>query len=637
MMNTIHWKAIFLFIYLWWSPSFTWSQSNAIHPRGIINPQEMVVLREKVKRRPYRAMYQNLFDVASRQMKEQRERPYDPYADSRLLANQSFLFILSGDTVWADGAWKTAERILSDSVYFNDPLSRGLTRATLLQKMALAYDFCYPAWNEAQRQRVNRQLFEVMFSVNANMGHSANYAIESNWMGVRYGSVILASYVWDEPSLQQTHQSPQLPIRWDAIKRLQDHLEASIFSNGWNGESMSYHIYGWTFIGPALLALKNNISAFELADFAPETINTLHGIMSSTVAIQQRGAKGIQADLSDDDLLFNTAGVLGMAFRLYPEEQQPALKWMHDYLINSQEYVTNEDGHHEDGHLFYSILYYPEALKAENPEKVGWLTYHDPEQGIVIIRNRFQDEEDIVSTYNAKQTRIKGHAGPDANTFRLIGLGVPWIIGGGRTAQTAGQTNLFPTHENTPAQDTKGLGKLHEYHFSDDRSEAFAIGSGSSVGTEGHQRIFYSSFSEETNAAAAIIVKDVSLNGRRWRINTPEFNEFRKIEKGYQLISPDGASMRVQFLLPATDLEIESGLLRYGGKTENHNPGIWYKNKFYSFSRYIDVFCEANVTAVITLQPAGKIHPSVSLKSDGSFLVGDRNIHLPETHVLKKK
>ncbi len=417
----------------------SYAQTKGLHPRGFIGTDELPALRDKIKREPFKAMYENTLRVAQRQQAQQVDRAYDPYADGDLLAIQAYLYLLTGDQSWAERAWISAERVLGDSTFFNAPLSRGLTRARLLQKMALAYDFCYSGWTDPQRRQVNDRLFDVLFSVNANMGHEANYAIESNWMGVRYGSVILASYVWDHDA-SSAERSPVLPLRWDATKRLQNHLEAVIFANGWNGESMSYHAYGWTFIGPALLTLKKNSKDFDLTDFVPETVNTLQGIMTSTVAIEHStGVRGMQADLSDDDPMFSTEGLLGTAFKLYPAEQQAVLKWMHDYLIQPESYAGNEDGH-----LFYSILYYPDTLEKQNPAEIGWLTYHDPDQGVVVTRNRFRDENDIVVTYNAKATRIQGHAGADINTFRIIGTGVPWVIGAGRTGLTAGQTNLFP-------------------------------------------------------------------------------------------------------------------------------------------------------------------------------------------------
>jgi hypothetical protein len=362
----------------------------------------------------------------------------------------------------------------------------------------------------------------------------------------------------------------------------------------------------------------------ELEDFVPEAINTMHGIMTSTVYIQHKGIKGMQADLSDDDLTFSTSGVLGMSLALYPEEQLGALKWMHDYLIDPDDYPANDDGH-----LFYSILYYPEEIAAQNPAEIGWLNYHDPEQGIVISRNRFQDENDVVSTYNARATRIRGHAGPDANTIRLIGEGVPWIIGGGRTGLTAVQTNLFPAQGATPRKDSKGLGTLHEYYFPNDSPDAYAVGSGSSVGTKDHQRILYISYSEEAGASAVVVSREQSTNGKRWRINTPEFNQLTEMKNGFLLTAPNGATMQVQFLEPNAPLRIESGKVRYGGETERHNAGIWCQEKPYTHSRFIDVYCKGNVNAVISLQSSGKKHPEVSSSADGKVKVGEKEIALP--------
>ncbi|MGB3778726.1 MAG: hypothetical protein WA960_10240 [Tunicatimonas sp.] len=602
-----------------------YSQTKALHPRGIINADELPVLREKIKKKTYRAMYENLLRVAKRQQEEQTNRPYEPYADSDLLGNQAYLYLLTGDQTWAEGAWQSAERILDDSVYFNAPLSRGLTRAKLLLKMALAYDFCYSGWTESQRSRVNSQLFDVMFSVNANMGHEANYAIESNWMGVRYGSVVVASYVWDHEK-SSAHRSPALPLRWDATKRLQNHLEKVIFANGWNGESMSYHVYGWTFIGPALLALKQNVNNFNLANFVPEAVNTLQALMTSTVGIEHRaGVRGIQADLSDDDLMFTTDGLLGTAFRLYPPEQHAALKWMHDYLIQAEDYAANDDGH-----LFYSLLYYLDTLEKQNPATIGWLTYHDPEQGIVITRDRFQDENDVVVTYSAKATQIKGHAGPDTNTFRLIGTGVPWVIGGGRTSGTAGQTNLFPSTKETAQIDSRELGTLHHHKFFEGGRGGYAVGSGSSVGTQNHRRVVYTSFDRSSSAEAVVVVVDHSSNGRRWRLNSPAFNRLATNPEGYTLFAPNGASMKVQFVHSAAPIRLESGKLPYGGETVRHNQGIWYQNESYTHSRYIDYYCQDSVVAVITLQAAGKEHPKAVVEKPGSSIrIADLQITLP--------
>jgi hypothetical protein len=207
---------------------------------------------------------------------------------------------------------------------------------------------------------------------------------------------------------------------------------------------------------------------------------------------------------------------------------------------------------------------------------------------------------------------------------------VPWIIGGGRTGLTAGQSNLFPGQEATAERDNKGLGILHDFRFKQDSPAAYAVGSGSCVGTEDHKRIHYTTFGSETDASVVVVVKDVSKNGRRWRINTPEFNELTEYEEGFLLTAPNGASMRVQILEPQAPLRIESDLVRYGGETKRHNPGIWYQGKSYTHSRYIDVYCDGKVNAVISVQPAGEAHPEVVLSSPTQVMVGKEEIRLPD-------
>ncbi|MGD1891415.1 MAG: hypothetical protein ACFB15_12590 [Cyclobacteriaceae bacterium] len=593
------------------------------HPRGIVSYEQLTHIRARLSEEPYRSMLATLERTGEDHLVVSRqETEYEPYTVSDRLATWAYLYLLTENPKWAEHAGRAAERILDDTVFFTNPLAKGLTRARLLQKLAFAYDFCYAAWPETRRKVVNDALFSVMYSVHSTMGYAANYSIESNWMGVRYGSVLLTSHVWDWSDTIRYKRSPALPIRWDATKRLQDHIQANIYSSGWNAESMSYHIYGWTFVGPALLALQNNLSSFSLDDFAPNALETLHALMTSTVAIELNQKKGMTPDLSDDDPMFSTGGVLAMGLSLYPPEQRPALKWMHDYLIDPTEY----DG--PDGQLAYSLLYYPDSVQSENPAESDWLSFYGEEPGAVVWRNRFQDENDIVAAYHAKASRVRGHQGPDTNTIRLLGLGVPWIIGAGRTGFTAGQSNFFPDTTETAERDDRGLGKLLEYQIYSDDKGGYAMGSGSAMGTQDHRRLFYVSYDASFEASGVFVVKDTSANGQRWRINTPEFNQIETQDDGFRLIAPTGASLKVTVLTDELPLKTDTGKLRYGGKTAQHNLGIIYQEKSYENSRYIDVYCDQAITVVMTLQPSGQPHPEVS-EQNGKIRIGEKYLDLP--------
>ncbi len=567
------------------------------HPRGLIHAEEVPALRKKVLTEPFKSMLDELQQqTQSLDSSVAVAQTFQASEVANLAAHQSYLYLLTGKENWALQSYKNLEAVFKDTIIFDNPVSRGLTRAAMLQKIAFAYDFCYPAWTQEQRNNVNRQLYKIIFTTQANMGYDANYSLVSNWMGVRWGSSLFAALVWDNP-LPAT-RSIISPLIWDATKRLSDHLSEVIFDNGWNAESMGYHAYDWSFIGPALIAFQNSQkkaapSALQL--FAPKAMNTMWGILTSTISIPAKdGDKGMKADLSDDNMQFGR-GLIGLSFRINPPVQLPTLKWMHDYL--------QETG-------LYTIFYYPGDTTPVNPQQVGWLNYVDQKQGVVVFRNRFKDEYDIVATYNASATRMAGHKGPDVNTFRIYGLGSPLVNGAGRTNLTAGQTNLFPESVELTDKGNNNAGALLHYQIYADGS-GYACGKGSSTGVQNHKRCFWVDYSGKSGAAAVFVVSDTSTNGKIWRLNTPEFNIISKNEEGFTITTPDGATLRGHVLNVAGPLKIKTGKVKYGGETVANNIGITYRGKNYRYNNWVDVENTGSVTVVLTLQPKGKRHPQV--------------------------
>lgn len=594
-----------------------------IHPRLLINNN--FLLDTARWRTPmissFLQVYGNNLDTMAYRLNQ--EENVSMYDRAYFAMNTAFLQNIEKNRERKSEMMTQLNHVLQDEEIFLNPISRGLTRATLLQNISLTYDFAYHSLNVDQRNRINDLIYEVMFNTQANMGHEANYSIASNWMGVRYGSVILSANAWD--NFEKIEQNPGKPLLWDATKRMGDHLEANLYSNGWNGESIGYHGYDWMFAGPALIASQNNSSsdAFQLENFAPKALNSLHALSSIIVNIPTKEKLGIKPDLSDDNMMGSSLHMFAMGFRLYPEQQHPALKWMHDYLFDPENYFDDR------GLLMYSLLYYPTNIEPVNPAELGWLNYHDPEQGVVVFRNRFQDENDIVSLYTATSTRVRGHQGPDNNTFRLIGLGVPWIVGAGRTGEIAGQTNLFPALNDTPETgNTDSLGILHRYQFFENGTGGYAIGSGSSTYVKDHKRFYYTSYAGNSTAAV-VVVKDQSENGRRWRINTPEFNRIITEEDGFTLAGPNSATLKATVMNAEKPLKIETGQARYGGSTVRNNPGIWYRDNSYSYNNWVDIYCEGDITVVITLQPAGHTHPKAVQKGNKVFVDG-LQIQLPD-------
>jgi hypothetical protein len=172
------------------------NENAPLHPRVLVKAAAVPDLREKMKKAPFSEKLEALKSSCTERQSllQENDKLYDIV---ELAADLAGVYLLTGDALWAEKSYQAVEIVLNDTLYFRNPVSRGLTRAALLMRTAIAYDFCYTAWNDQQRHQVNEALYEVMVATNANMGTEANYSIASNWMGVRFGAVIIANLAID--------------------------------------------------------------------------------------------------------------------------------------------------------------------------------------------------------------------------------------------------------------------------------------------------------------------------------------------------------------------------------------------------------------------------------------------------------
>lgn len=603
---------LFFFLFAITSCLFSQSSSDSIfkHPRGIININTRQMMRDRVQREPYKSLLaefekKTVANVASD--KRIITRP-TAYAILQNMLDLAFLYTLTGQQTYADQAFDYANQCTSDSVFWLNPMSFGLSRARFLRNCAIVYDLCYNAWNTAQRRKISQRIIDCAFSINSTFGFDANYAQESNWMGVRYGAIFLATIVADDYAAIGSRRSPVNALNWDSRERLRDHIRVNINPNGWSAESLGYHFFAWSFITPAVAAFQNSLpgnKATLLENYAPHALNSVLALTSSVLNIRGANNKGIKADLSDDNLGI-TPDLFLQVIPIYPASQLPVIKWEVDYL--KDETLVNS--------IFYYAAYYPEDIQAENPASRGLLNYIEPAQGAVVFRNRFQDENDIVATFTTTSKRVRAHQSGDNLTFRILGLDNIWVIGAGRTGQYAGQTNLFPfdTISKKGNYISGSIGKLLDYKFLPDGS-GFAKGTGSCMGVEDHIRHFQADYSKKTGAEAVFVVNDQSKNGKTWRLNTPDFNKVESTSDGFIITAPNGATLKATVINGSADKSIKTTPLRYGGDTRENNAGIGFKGRYYENTTAIDCKCNGNIMVVITLQPAGRQHPAVVYKN----------------------
>ena len=154
------------------------AQQKFTHPRGLLKEEELINIRQKVRRPPLKNMMVALRNSAVKMSGIKNKTNQDSSAVARMYA---YLFTLSGKKEDAEMAWKYAEGVLNIPDVFNNPVSRGLNRARLLRDMAETYDLCFNAWSEEQCRRTSEKLIYATMTTASNMGYDAKDRQKGEW------------------------------------------------------------------------------------------------------------------------------------------------------------------------------------------------------------------------------------------------------------------------------------------------------------------------------------------------------------------------------------------------------------------------------------------------------------------------
>lgn len=547
--------------------------AEVAHPSLFFDAKDVPALRAKAGRAPYtpiRAV------IAGRIASEKEPSLLYDYANR----NEAYLYLLTGERTHAAAALERSKACVEDKEFWNNPGSKGLTRAMGALNVAVAFDLCHDAWDEPSRKRIAAQLDFAADKLMASMGAGANNNIANNWQAVRYGSAGLASL-----AVGNAERARQ------AYAQLLRHLKANLGGGTWNPEGNGYTVYPWQFTGPFGIAAQRAGIGDLRKDF-PAAGATLWSTMTATVPIPGIRSHGLHPDLSDDHPMYEGQGTAGLALFYAEPANLPAVRWMYDRLCGSAGDGTWDSAR---GGALYSLLFYPEATPAADPAALGLLTGHDPVHGVGYFRNAFTGPDDIVALVNATSRKADGgHNGPDVNTIRLIGLGAPFIVGGGRTGNTAGQSNLFPGAP--PAKGENALGKLLKFEGGTDGSGRAEL-EGSCMGVKDHRRSFAADYSGKAGVPGLFANGEKSLNGRLWRLNTPEFNSIETSDGRILLRAPNGSTLAVNVIVPVKP-QFRTGVVERGAP----ETGVDFMGRKYGTNRYVEFDCEGEVFVVMTLQ-----------------------------------
>lgn len=605
------------------------------HPRLLFETGRIPDLRERVTREPYRSMLEDLEAFA-----EMDDSPSVQYAESTSAIKCGFLYLVTGEEAWAEKARGYVNARINDtgSAHGWDRNIKGLALYWHGRAVALAYDFCYSSisWQapadpadpggEAFRDRVRRKLKAQADRIYTDGGTEQNRNPASNWQNNRFASAGLI-YLAIEESLDAGDHGRIEGCIEKVETYLVENMGDSPDSRGFNIESLGYTMYPWSFTGPFLIAAEKN-GFTRAAEAAPAAAGyALWTVYSVTARIPNLwpGYLGIKPDFGDDSNHHRGEGSYGMAFYFCPPFLHPGLRYWYDRMVGE---LGDRTWDRKPFGTLFSILYYPDDVEPAPPGTIReWRNamLETGGNGYFSFRNRYEDENDLIAMLYGKFRGNKGHNGPDALSFRIIGLGHPFAVGGGRygpkinAADTGRRQDAYLRSMNTlyPVDPENELTISGESGRLVDVPQRFPDGGGrvslhierNNVDTVGHTRRFLADYSDQSGAAAAFVVSDTSENGNWWQLCQadldPEVDAVTAGGNSFLIENPDGSSLKGTVVYPEGPLDWKTGT-RIRGSSYGLDGGRFNENEYVHFQSE-----DGDYLVVMTVCGPDTPHPEV--------------------------
>jgi PKD repeat protein len=554
---------------------------------------------------------------------------------SQIAALSAFLYWVTKDEKYAQNALFYVKKVFVD----NDEKwavtnLKGLTSYNMGYQVAIAYDWCYnsASWT-TEHNSISQKIKTMADMIATNGGTEQNTNKASNWQGIRAASSLVC-YLATDDSYNSSNFNLMNKKLTDFIT---DNYGDSVMSAGWNIEGLGYTYYPvGGFIGPAGIALERYKKELGLRKF-PSFVNTYWSIYTTnSTALNLLDFGSFHPDFGDDNPHVSGEGVFGQSFYYLPPEMQQAAKYWYDKSIGSVRSKYKYDGYRLG--TVWSFLYYPVDGIASNPTLMTPVqTLHQDAttgNGYYLFRNKYENATDLMAQMYLKFRGNKGHNGPDALTFRIIGNGAAWAVGGGRygtKVSTAINQDVYmhlmnTVYPNEPLQAKIGTvgcttcstngnsGQLIGKPLlkPDGSGHVIARMDANNVWALNHKRWFVADYdSLKTHAKALYIVADSSQNGKYWQMITAVENTVTFNQDSFLITTSNGASMR--------------GMVLYAdGQTPVFETGTTVRGSAFGTapdSKFITVLRQnAKFIVALTIIDAGKKHPTIQLTNGSSLL-----------------
>jgi hypothetical protein len=593
------------------------------HPRLLFGPADVVELRDRITREPYQTMYNLLladaetgqYGVYNGPTPENPGLPADPYGECINAMRLGFLYVLTGDDYYANRARFYVDRRIHDTTVHVWAYSgqKGLNLYFNGKSVAMVYDWCHgaPSWDAAFTAEVSAALIEHGNVIADSGGTEQNTNSASNWQGLRGSSAVLCFLASDD-----AYSSTRFGNMYAKTRNyLRDNLGTSPLSRGWNIEGIGYLGYPYAAVIPAAIsALRDNPANDMLSDLAAIDYACWTQYAATVRLLRGDEVWLVHPDFGDDNATADDAnGAYGFAFALSHPDLIPGLHYGYQRLL-----VPEMNYDYTRGGTIFSILYYPEGVVETPPLDIpAWRDgfVDTGGNGFFTYRNQYEDETDMVAQMYLKLRGNKGHNGPDALSFRILGLNTAWAVGGGRYGiKTNGQdvfwrsqNTLYPVDPDDKLTINGNSGSVVGTPAVYPEGDGHVVSriSRNNVGAINHKRWFASDHSRDAGVEAVYIIADRSDDGFYWQFNTLDENTIAATADGFMVDGMDGATLKGTFLYPTGAAVATTGTRLRGSK--------FCYGLYGEYNHFYHLRGSGDYLVVLTVAKAGQTHPAVSL------------------------
>lgn len=383
-------------------------------------------------------------------------------------AAYGLLYQLTGEHLYADLAQQSVERMRTtgttdkDTRYRLEPPYETLRVGPALSAVAMAYDLCYADWTPTYRQQIavylqnyartctfdNRAVSLPSMALNAyNPGStpSNHFALQVGGAGL----VLLA--IHGDPGTDGTKTGPWL----DGVR---NQARQKIFAThfGGNGYFFEHHGPGkvgstWTLL-PWMQAERVCAGKEWCIPEQPAALWTAMHIAFETVSYSNGSLTGPHYlnpmwDVSGYGYAYlvqdggHHATYFSQGLGAVPPAYRPALRWTYDTFVGPRESANYAGVSGPTSDVFnyphrglFALVNWPDT--SANPTTVLPRASHDPVMGRLLVRNRWQDADDIVVAVMAGARASASEVTYAGHRLMLHGLGVR--LGFGNLSGVAG-------------------------------------------------------------------------------------------------------------------------------------------------------------------------------------------------------